>query len=131
MHVNRLRCVYLMFLVFLVYGEKNGVGAANHSYSPTWESLDSRPLPKWYDDVKVGIFIHWGVYSVPTFGSEWFWTNWRNEKTPSYIEYMKKNFKPGFTYQEFAPQFTAEHFDANSWAKLFEESGAKYANFSI
>lgn len=42
-------------------------------YDPTWESLDSRPLPAWYDQAKFGIFIHWGVFSVPSFGSEWFW----------------------------------------------------------
>lgn len=46
-------------------------------YSPTWKSLDSRPLPQWYDDAKFGIFIHWGVFSVPSFGSEWFWNNWK------------------------------------------------------
>ena len=45
-------------------------------YEPTWNSLDSRPLPSWFDDDKIGIFIHWGVFSVPSFGSEWFWTNW-------------------------------------------------------
>lgn len=115
-------------LALLTYCEAFGtVTAADQrkTYQPTWESLDTRPLPKWYDDVKVGIFIHWGVYSVPTFGSEWFWTNWRNERVPSYVDYMTKNFKPGFTYQEFAPQFTAEHFDASEWAKLFEQSGAR------
>jgi alpha-L-fucosidase len=46
-------------------------------YNPTWESLDSRPLPQWYDDAKFGIFIHWGVFSVPSFGSEWFWSSWK------------------------------------------------------
>jgi len=46
-------------------------------YVPTWSSLDSRPLPSWYDDAKFGIFIHWGVFSVPSFGSEWFWNNWK------------------------------------------------------
>jgi Alpha-L-fucosidase len=48
-------------------------------YGPTWESLDSRPLPGWYDEAKVGIFLHWGVYSVPSFGSEWFWKYWKGE----------------------------------------------------
>lgn len=48
-------------------------------YQPTWESLDSRPLPKWYDDAKIGIFIHWGVYAVPSYGSEWFWINWKGK----------------------------------------------------
>lgn len=46
-------------------------------YVPTWSSLDNRTLPTWYDDAKLGIFIHWGVFSVPSFGSEWFWKNWR------------------------------------------------------
>jgi len=46
-------------------------------YVPTWSSLDSRPLPSWYDDAKFGIFIHWGVFSVPSFGSEWFWNHWK------------------------------------------------------
>ena len=36
-------------------------------YQPTWESLDTRPAPEWYLDAKLGIFIHWGVYSVPSF----------------------------------------------------------------
>jgi hypothetical protein len=46
-------------------------------YTPTWDSLDSRPLPQWYDEAKIGIFIHWGVFSVPSFGSEWFWSEWK------------------------------------------------------
>lgn len=51
-----------------------GCGATDPPpYDPTWESLDSRPLPSWFDQAKFGIFIHWGVFSVPSFGSEWFW----------------------------------------------------------
>ena len=45
-------------------------------FEPNWESLDSRPLPSWYDEAKLGIFIHWGVFSVPSIGSEWFWKSW-------------------------------------------------------
>lgn len=48
-------------------------------YEPNWDSLDSRPLPQWFDDAKIGIFVHWGVYSVPSFGSEWFWLNWNSK----------------------------------------------------
>lgn len=46
-------------------------------YEPTWESLDHRPLPEWYDKFKIGIFLHWGVFSVPSYGSEWFWNHWK------------------------------------------------------
>lgn len=101
------------------------ITAEKPRYEPTWESLDSRPLPNWYDKAKIGIFVHWGVYSVPTMGTEWFWTNWRDQHAPSYVAYMEKNFKPGFTYQEFAKEFTAEHFDSNEWATIFQDSGAK------
>lgn len=47
------------------------------TYAPEWKDLDTRPLPEWYDRAKIGIFMHWGVYSVPSFGSEWFWSNWK------------------------------------------------------
>jgi alpha-L-fucosidase len=41
-------------------------------YTPDWTSLDKRTLPTWYDESKVGIFIHWGVFSVPSVYSEWY-----------------------------------------------------------
>lgn len=57
-------------------------------YTPDWESLDSRPLPTWYDEAKFGIFIHWGVFSVPSFGSEWFWINWQGKKKNLLVLYF-------------------------------------------
>ncbi|XP_069463713.1 plasma alpha-L-fucosidase [Ambystoma mexicanum] len=95
-------------------------------YQPTWESLDKRPLPSWYDDVKFGIFIHWGVFSVPSFGSEWFWCYWQKEKLKSYVEFMQRNYRPDFTYEDFGPMFTAEFYDADKWAAILKASGAKY-----
>ncbi len=94
-------------------------------YAPTWDSLDTRPLPAWYDEAKVGIFIHWGVFSVPSFGSEWFWWNWRGLNSTAYVDFMNKNFPPGFTYPDFGPKFTAELYDANYWANVFNASGAQ------
>jgi len=95
-------------------------------YEPDWTSLDSRPLPAWYDRAKFGVFVHWGVYTVPAFGSEWFWMNWKGSRKEAYINFMMKNYKPGFTYQEFGPQFTAEFFDPVQWANIIQDSGAKY-----
>lgn len=54
-------------------------------YISDWDSLDSRPLPVWYDEAKFGIFIHWGVFSVPSFGSEWFWLNWQGMQAYFYF----------------------------------------------
>ena len=53
-------------------------------YNDSWESLDSRPLPEWFDDAKFGIFIHWGLYSVPAWSpvgeyAEWYWERQRNQ----------------------------------------------------
>ncbi|KAF5278313.1 hypothetical protein FQR65_LT03582 [Abscondita terminalis] len=94
-------------------------------YEPTWESIDSRPLPDWYDEAKIGIFVHWGVYSVPSIESEWFWTQWINGNQ-NLVDFMNKNYPPGFTYQEFANEFKAEFYDPFDWANLFQASGAKY-----
>ncbi|KAK7092594.1 alpha-L-fucosidase-like [Littorina saxatilis] len=95
-------------------------------YTPDWESLDSRPLPAWYDESKVGIFIHWGVFSVPSYGSEWFWYNWKTQQLPALSFFMQENYRPNFTYADFAPQFTAEFYDPNKWADIFNASGANY-----
>ena len=98
---------------------------ATKSYQPNWKSLDSRPLPSWYDEAKIGIFVHWGVFSVPSFDSEWFWWHWKGLHWAKDINFMQQNYRPGFSYADFAPSFTAELFDANAWAKLIEKSGAK------
>jgi alpha-L-fucosidase len=94
-------------------------------YDPTWDSLDARPLPEWFDKAKIGIFIHWGVFSVPSFGSEWFWFRW-NEGRADHVEFMEKNYPPNFTYQDFAKEFTAEFYDPSEWADLFVKAGAQY-----
>ena len=93
-------------------------------YDPTWASIDSRPLPTWYDEAKVGIFMHWGVFSVPSFGSEWFWNNWQTGQK-SYVEFMNANYRPDLTYADFANQFTAEFFNPDLWTDIFQASGAK------
>ena len=93
-------------------------------YEPNWESLDSRPNPPWYDEAKFGIFMHWGVYSVPSFLTAWFWKHWEDGE-PAYVNFMKENYPPGFEYPDFAPMFHAEFFDPDAWADLLAKSGAK------
>lgn len=98
---------------------------SNKHYKPTWDSLDNRPLPDWYDESKFGIFIHIGVYSVPALG-DWFWEHWKSGKYPTLTQYMTDNYKPNFTYQEFAHQFSAYLFNPKEWVDMFSKSGAKY-----
>ena len=77
-----------------------------------------------YDESKVGIFIHWGVFSVPSYGegfaSEWLWYSWKSTASPSAVHFMESNYPPNFQYADFAPQFTAELYNANKWAEIFE-----------
>jgi len=102
---------------------RNGTGP----YLPNWDSLDSRPLPAWYDDSKIGIFIHWGVFSVPSYKSEWFWWYWQGDAPQAdYAQFVKDNYRPGWTYADFASQFTAEFYNPLKWAQLFKRAGAKY-----
>lgn len=100
--------------------------AATPKYTPTWPSIDSRPLPKWYDEAKIGIFMHWGVFSVPSYDNGWFWYRWQGQKIPRYVEFVNRNYGLKWTYADFAPLFRAEFFDPQEWARLFAKSGAKY-----
>jgi alpha-L-fucosidase len=99
------------------------------TYQATWESLDSRPIPQWYKDGKFGIFIHWGVYSVPGWSSkgnyaEWYQYGLQTNDTARQ-NFHKKKFGD-LTYYQLADQFKAELFNPDEWARLFELSGAKY-----
>ncbi|XP_044527270.1 tissue alpha-L-fucosidase-like [Gracilinanus agilis] len=94
-------------------------------YTPDWDSLDARPLPAWFDEAKFGIFVHWGVYSVPAWG-EWFWYYWKSYKDPDAEAFMSKNYPPGFSYADFGPQFQARFYDPKKWAEIFEAAGARY-----
>ena len=101
-------------------------------FEPKWTSLDQRATPEWYLDAKFGIFIHWGVYSVPAWGapksySEWYWKNMADKKTNNvWWQFHTRNYGENFEYSQFAPMFRAELFNPDEWAELFVRSGAKY-----
>ena len=123
------RFVPLIFLALFLPGV---APAADQRYEPNWASLDQRPTPEWFQDAKFGVFIHWGLYSVPAWGkvgeyAEWYWNKMADKKPENvWWQFHKKNFGENFDYQEFAPRFTAELFDAKQWADLFARSGIKY-----
>ena len=96
-------------------------------YRPDWESLRRYEAPDWYKDAKFGIFIHWGVYSVPAFGNEWYPRNMYQEGSDEYKHHLATYGPPStFGYKDFIPRFKAEHFDPVQWAELFKASGARY-----
>jgi alpha-L-fucosidase len=96
-------------------------------YRADWQSLQKYETPDWYKDAKFGIFIHWGVYSVPAYGNEWYPRNMYWLDSPEYKHHLG-TYGPltKFGYKDFIPMFRAEHFDAAAWARLFKEAGAKY-----
>jgi alpha-L-fucosidase len=96
-------------------------------FRPDWESLQKYEAPAWYRDAKFGIFIHWGVYSVPAFGSEWYPRMMYVEGSPEYKHHIATyGTQDKFGYKDFMPMFKAEHFDPAAWADLFKKAGAKY-----
>ncbi|TCS17507.1 alpha-L-fucosidase [Caulobacter sp. BK020] len=92
-----------------------------------WPSLKAYEPPLWYQDAKFGIFIHWGVYSVPAFGGEWYSRLMYQEGSKEY-EHHRATYGPQdrFGYKDFIPQFTAKAYDPAGWAKLFKQAGARY-----
>ncbi|MDX9846574.1 MAG: alpha-L-fucosidase [Tenuifilaceae bacterium] len=96
----------------------------------TWESLRSRPYPQWFKDAKLGVFIHWGVYSVPSYGGSESYAEWYlrglQVGQKGRTNFMKKYWGYDFSYNDFAPLWKAELFDPNEWAEIFKKAGAKY-----
>ena len=123
--------ILLLLICILSFSQK---------YQSTWESIDSRPVPEWFTDSKFGIFIHWGLYSVPAWApadkdnptytnfSEWFWSRMNNDNEEGKIfrEHLKNNYGENFKYQDFAGQFKAENFYPEQWAEIFKKAGARY-----
>jgi alpha-L-fucosidase len=96
-------------------------------YQATWESLKQYRVPEWYRDAKFGIFIHWGVYSVPAFGNEWYPRQMYLEGTEEFKHHVA-TFGPQarFGYKDFVPLFTGERINLAAWATLFKQAGARY-----
>jgi alpha-L-fucosidase len=130
-----------VMLAALAAGASGQQPAPAPRYEATWASLDMRPAPAWYLDAKFGIFIHWGVYSVPSYSTpteyaEWYWYSLRHTPSAGNAREVKRHedtvafhdrvYGPGFSYYQFAPRFTAELFDPDEWARILSQAGARY-----
>ncbi len=100
---------------------------ARGKFKDTWESLSQYTVPQWYRNAKFGIFIHWGVYSVPAFGSEWYSRNMYIQGSKEFEHHIKTyGAHKDFGYKDFIPMFKAENFNPDEWAELFKNAGAEY-----
>lgn len=99
----------------------------NGKYKADWASLAHHRVPEWYMNSKLGVFIHWGIYSVPAFGGEWYSRGMYWEGTSEFKHHVETYGKQNeFGYKDFIPMFGAEKFDAEEWVKLFKKAGMKY-----
>jgi len=155
MHTTTTNLSLNYFLIFLMLiisscGSKNDTKIAQYTekndsvktFQPNWQSIKKNYKdPAWFNNQKFGIFIHWGVYSVPAFGSEWYPRNMymdenklsatlEIEKSGAAVEYLHHMENYGhhkkFGYKDFIPMFKAEKFDAVEWIDLFKKAGARY-----
>jgi alpha-L-fucosidase len=123
--VKRWLIISLLFIAFF------NTSNAQTVYQPEWSSLDSRPTPQWWQDAKFGIFIHWGVYSVPAFTAkgnyaEWYQHSLTNNAHNGIVRAFHERNYGAKTYYDLADDFHAELYNPAAWAELFEKAGAKY-----
>ena len=105
-------------------------------YTADWQSVQNYEVPTWFNDAKLGIFIHWGPYAVPAYCNEWYPCRMYDStyvRRAGGMEWDVYNYhretygdQKKFGYKDFIPMFKAEKFDAGEWLDIFERAGAKY-----
>ena len=115
-------------VVVLFVAVASGAGE-DKSFTADYKSLARhQAAPTWFRDAKFGIYFHWGVYSVPAFGSEWYPRNMHRPKARERAHHVETYGAPTkFGYADFVPKFKAEKFNADEWADLFAKAGARFA----
>ena len=124
------KATFFALIALVVFAAGTSLAAVSEQpYSPKWKSLKKyNEAPEWFKDAKFGIYFHWGVYSVPAFGSEWYPRNMHRKNRREYKHHVETWGDPTeFGYPDFVPMFKAEKFDAGRWARLFKKAGARFA----
>ena len=131
MKLKKILSFCLLNVLVLTFTFKNTY--AQVVYEATWESLDNHKIPQWYMDSKIGLSLHWGVYSVPAWAprlngisyAEWYGSRMKDLKNPTH-KYHIENYGPDYTYDDFIPLWKAESYSPKEWAKFAKKMGAKY-----
>ncbi|MBV9301963.1 MAG: alpha-L-fucosidase [Acidobacteriaceae bacterium] len=132
---------------FSVGGLRRSLARANIHYEPTWDSIQTHTVPEWYQDAKLGIFIHWGLYSVPAWApptgelgkidpntwfinnpyAEWYLNSLRITGSPTYKHHIE-TYGKNFDYYQFTETFnqSTRAWNPEMWASLFKKIGARY-----
>lgn len=142
-----LTVIFLAALACRPAAEAPSEQAAARQFEPSWQSLQAHQVPEWFHDAKLGIFIHWGIYSVPAWApptgelgkvdwnvwfknnpyAEWYMNTLKFEDSPTRQHHVQ-TYGKDFDYLDFIPEFNKQiaKWDPNAWAKLFQEVGARY-----
>lgn len=127
--ISSLGAIYLSF--FSCIGVSGKSNSSEQPFNDEWGSLlKHEAAPEWFADAKLGVYFHWGVYSVPAWGSEWY-PRWmyiydRQGWGQEIYEYHRKTYGKDFHYHDFIPQWKAPNFNAAEWVDLFQSAGAKF-----
>jgi len=124
------KCIYYFSILLIFTGLIHVKEITAQPFDPIWKSLKQYEVPEWWLDAKFGIYFHWGPYSVPAYGNEWYSHYMYVEGDKRQInEHHLKHYGPlkEFGYKDFIPMFKAEKFDPDAWAQLFKKAGAKFA----
>jgi len=124
-----MRLTISLILISVLLSCQTATKKEEQKYQTSWESLaQHNEEPGWFQDAKLGIYFHWGVYSVPAFATEWYPRIMHIEGSDVYKHHLEKYGHPSeFGYHDFVPMFKAENFNADEWADLFVKAGARFA----
>jgi len=124
-----MRFTISVLLIAALFSCKTPTKKEEEKYKPDWESLaNHNEEPEWFKDAKLGIYFHWGVYSVPAYSTEWYPRLMHFKGSDVYQHHLEKYGHPSeFGYHDFVPMFKAENFDPEEWADLFVKAGAQFA----
>jgi len=126
--MNRRNIFMCCLFVIVFNGAFVSAAEKQKKYEASWESLKQYDCPEWFRDAKFGIYFHWGVYSVPAFGYEWYPRLMFMKGSNVYKHHLKTYGHPSeFGYSDFVPMFKAEKFNPDEWAELFVKAGARFA----
>ncbi|MHC4467574.1 MAG: alpha-L-fucosidase [Planctomycetota bacterium] len=131
--MKKLGLILVLVVILLSFGCQQDSKKSVKVYEPTWESIRKyKEVPEWLRDGKFGIYTHWGPYAVHAYGENttWYSNAMYEDEESEARQHFEKNFgklTPEYGYKDLIPKFTAEKFDADEWAELFEKAGAKFA----
>lgn len=137
--------ISIILLVFSCAPKSNNT-AIDQCFEATAESLVQYQVPEWYADAKLGYWVTWGLYSIPAFAGDhaaewygrWMYTVDDGSGAKSGPGFEKRGLRTAtfhrrhfgdpseFGYKDFIPMFKAHNFNADEWAELFRQGGAKF-----